>query len=170
MNRRTRLRRTAILCLHCLRNAAYYRSWNAAPTVRRREQFWISLNGNFFDVCLLDWCKLFGDLKAKHHWSKTITDQPDFLHQMYGACGLNQQTFEDYRLEVRAYRDKYVAHLDEDASLSVPRLRHAIATAKFLYDYLVTVEDNVSALVDAPDTANARYREHLLEGRTVHQH
>src|SRR5258706_16345502 len=36
MNRRTHLRRTGILCLHFVRNAAYYRAWNAAPIERRQ--------------------------------------------------------------------------------------------------------------------------------------
>ena len=101
MHRRTRLRRTGILCLHCLRNAAYYRAWNAAPQTRRREQFWVSLNGNFIDTCLLEWCKLFGDLRAMHHWSKVVSEPQAFLSGLHAVTGLDETAFEAYRLAVR---------------------------------------------------------------------
>jgi len=99
--------------MHFLRNAAYYRAFNAAPQPRRREQFWRAVNGNFIDICVLEWCKLFGDLNAMHHWSTCVTDERQFCVGLYWNVGLNQQGFEDYRLELRVYRDKFVAHLDE---------------------------------------------------------
>lgn len=169
MQRRTRLRRTGILCLHCLRNAAYYRAWNAASQARRLEQFWISLNGNFIDTCLLEWCKLFGDLRALHHWSKVVSDRDDFLAGLYAATNLDETQFEAYRLEVRAYRDKFVAHLDELNNVRIPGIQPAINSARFLYDYLVEVEDDADAFYDGPRNANARYQQHLREGRTAHE-
>jgi len=169
MNRRTRLRRTGILCLHFLRNAAYYRSWNAAPGARKREQFWQTLNGNFIDICVLEWCKLFGDMKAMHHWSKCISDPKAFLPELYARTGHDKKAFETYRLEMRAYRDKFVAHLDELNEANIPDLQPALESVRYLYEYLLNVEDDADIFHDAPRTANARYQEHLREGRTAHQ-
>lgn len=169
MQRRTRLRRIGILCLHCLRNAAYYRAWNAAPQARRQEQFWVSLNGNFIDTCLLEWCKLFGDLRAMHHWSKVVSDPDAFLTGLYAATRLDEAAFEAYRLAVRTYRDKFVAHLDGLNTIQIPNAQPAIDSARFLYNYLVDVEDDADAFHDAPRNANVRYQQHLREGRAAHQ-
>lgn len=168
MNRRTRLRRTGILCMHFVRNAAYYRAWNAAPVARRREQFWRTLNGNSIDICMLEWCKLFGDLKAQHHWSKCVTDTNAFLAGLYAHTGLGEAEFEAYRLEVRAYRDKFVAHLDELNQMRIPQLQPALDSVRYLYQYLLEHEDEVNAFHDAPRSANARYQQHLREGREAH--
>jgi hypothetical protein len=169
VNRRTRLRRTGILCLHCLRNAAYYRSWNAGSVARRKTEFWKTLNGNFIDTCLLEWCKLFGDLKAKHHWSKSVTDSDQFKAGLLQKLRMDEAALEDYRLEVREYRDKFVAHLDELNQAQIPRLQPIIDSVRYLYDYLVHVEDDVGAFRDAPQSARAYYTHHLTHGREGHQ-
>lgn len=169
MNRRTRLRRTGILCLHFLRNAAYYRAWNAAPVARRREEFWKTLNGNFIDICVLEWCKLFGDLHAQHHWSKTVTDRQVFYRGLYARTGLTKAEFEAYRVGVRTYRDKFVAHLDELNNTRIPSLQPAIESVRFLYGHLLTTEDDVNAFHDAPQDANAHFQAHLREGRSAHR-
>jgi hypothetical protein len=169
MQRRARIRRTGILCLHFLRNAAYYRVRNAAPEARRREQFWRTINGNFIDTCALEWCKLFGDSKAQHHWSKSVSDSEAFLAGLWTRTRLDIATFETYRLDVRKYRDKFVAHLDELNCIDVPSLQPGIESVSYLYDYLVTEEDDVNALHDAPRSASARYEEHLREGCDAHR-
>jgi len=168
MNRRTRLRRTGILCMHFVRNAAYYRAFNAAPVPRRREQFWRTINGNFIDVCMLEWCKLFGDLKAQHHWSKCVTDTARFLAGLYEHIGLSEAEFEAYRLEVREYRDKFVAHLDELNQMQIPQLQPALDSVRYLYQYMLEHEDDADAFHDAPRNADTRYQQHLREGREAH--
>lgn len=155
--------------MHFLRNAAYYRAWNAAPVPRRREQFWITVNGNFIDICVLEWCKIFGDSRAKHHWSKCVTDQPAFCKRLYSHIGLSEAEFEGYRLELRTYRDKFVAHLDELNEMKIPNIQPAIDSVRFLYQHMLAVEDNLNAFHDDPRNANAQYQTHLREGRTAHR-
>ena len=155
--------------MHFLRNAAYYVAFNAAPMQRRQEQFWLTLNGNFIDICLLEWCKLFGDLTAVHHWSRSVTDANAFCTRLYDAIGVNAQEFETYRRDIRRYRDKFVAHLDGLNDIQIPRLRIAISSVEFLYEYLLDVDDDVAAFVDAPRNPQARYQQHLREGRAAHR-
>jgi hypothetical protein len=155
--------------MHFLRNAAYYRAWNAATVARRREQFWITLNGNFIDTCMLEWCKLFGDLNAKHHWAKCVSNQPAFLNGLCVELRITPEQFEAFRLEVRAYRDKFVAHLDNLNTMQIPRLQPAIESVEFLYQHLLNVEDDVGAFLDAPRSASAQYQQHLREGRAAHK-
>ena len=169
MNRRTRLRRTGILCLHFMRNVAFYRAWTALSAARRKEQFWRTANGNFIDMAVLDWCKLFGDKNAKHHWSKSVTDHTAFLHGLHTRILVNAVAFEEYRLQVRTYRDKFVAHLDELHTMDIPNLQPALESVRFLYQFLRDSEDDVDALIDAPDNGVTYYREHLLLGRRTQE-
>lgn len=155
--------------MHFIRNAAYYHAWNAAPVVRKKEQFWRTLNANFIDICLLEWCKLFGDINAKHHWMKSVSDRNAFLAELYRETGLDVAKMEVYRLEVRAYRDKFVAHLDDLNEMQIPRLMPALDSVRCLYKYLVKVEDDVDAFHDAPKSPYTRYQEHLQEARNAHR-
>ena len=118
---------------------------------------------------MLEWCKLFGDLHAKHHWSKSVIDQAAFRNGLYVHTGLTAAAFEAYRLEVRAYRDKFVAHLDELNETRIPDLQPAIDSVRFLYSHLLTVEDDVNAFEDAPQDANAHFQIHMREGRAAHR-
>lgn len=168
MHRRKQLRRTGILCMHFVRNAAYFRAYNAAAPTRRRTQFWSTLNGNFIDICVLEWCKLFGDKKAQHFWEKSISEHKRFLEGLLKAVGMSDVGFEAYRLDVRTYRDKFVAHLDERNEMDIPRLEPALDSIYYLYHYLLENEDDCNAFNDAPRDAKARYHEHLEEGREAH--
>lgn len=133
MNRRTRFRRTGILYMHFQRNAAYYRAWNAARAVRRREQFWRTLNGNFIDICMVEWCKIFGNVRAQHRWSNCVSDADKFLNGLYKPIGLSEEEFTTYLIEVRTYRDKFVAHLDGLNAMKIPQLQPALDSVRYLY-------------------------------------
>ena len=67
LSRRDRLRRVALLCCAFARNVAFYRTGmadEAQPLLsqyHRAASFWRQVNSNFFDMAVLEWCKLFGD-------------------------------------------------------------------------------------------------------------
>lgn len=104
-----------------------------------------------------------------HHWSKCVTDQNAFCKELYTRTGLTEAEFEAYRLEVRTYRDKFVAHLDELNDIKIPNLQPAIESVRFLYEHMLAVEDDVNAFHDAPQDANAQYQVHMRDGRAVHR-
>jgi hypothetical protein len=75
---RDRVRRAAILCVHFMRNLAYYRAGWAVRVghsgrsgsshrvlLRNDSQFWRTVNGNCLDACILEWCKLFAEPRGK---------------------------------------------------------------------------------------------------------
>ena len=136
MTRKQRLRRIGILCCHFLRNLAFYKAGWRKNKLIFNEQFWVNANGNFLDICILEWCKLFGEKRGQHYWQKVITDQPAFLTQLLHAVGLTEVEFNVYIEEMRTYRNKFVAHLDEDKVANIPRLRTALRSAAYLYDHL----------------------------------
>jgi hypothetical protein len=51
--------------------------------LNEHDQFWVIINGNFLDIAVLEWCKLFGDTRGKHYFGKVISDVPAFNTQSY---------------------------------------------------------------------------------------
>ncbi len=175
MNRRQHIRRVGILCCHCLRNMAFYISgWrNGEPVRKEPSQFWINVNGNFMDICVLEWCKLFAEeKKGKHYWGKVITDHASFFDGLIKVLGMTKDQWKLYIKEMRTYRDKVLAHLDDlDLQVRVcfPELNVAHQSAAYLYDYLRAHEDEGGLFIDSPDTASTFYVHFLNEGMLVYR-
>lgn len=132
-----RVHRTVSLCLHCLRNIAFYRAGFHGYKYRLRRQFWVALNGGFMDTAILEWCKLFSDRRGKHRWNRSVDDEAAFAQALYRCLGCTEAQFEAYIKTFRHPRNKFIAHLDDEDVMTLPRLRMARASAAFLHGYLV---------------------------------
>ena len=168
MTRQQRLRRTGLLCCHFLRNLAFYKSgWKNGKLIFK-EQFWVNANGNFLDICVLEFCKLFADKKGQHYWKNVITDHAQFLNGLLLAVDQTEVQFESYIKEIRTYRDKFVAHLDTEEVMNIPKLREARKLVSYLYDYLLTNEEEDNCFHDAPKKSSNFYTLFYLQGRRVY--
>ena len=58
-------------------------------------QFWINAIGNFLDICVLEWCKLFGEKRGKHYWREIISDPDSFFQELLNETGLTETEFYD---------------------------------------------------------------------------
>jgi hypothetical protein len=171
MTRRERIRRVAILCCHCLRNLAFYKAgWRDGEFIHKKpSQFWINVNGNFIDICVLEWCKLFGLKRDEHYWEKVITDRASFFDGLIKLLSLSKDEFEAYVQEVRSYRDKFIAHLDSEKVMNIPKqLLIVQQSASYLYDYLLANEDEGNFFPDTPASASSFYNRSLKEGESVY--
>ena len=70
LTRGKRLRRVVIVCASFGRNLAYYRVGQEKgravhPEDQRHASFWRQVNGNFLDLCVLEWCQLFGERERR---------------------------------------------------------------------------------------------------------
>ena len=90
MERNKRLRRVGILCCHFARNYAYYNAGWSSKGLKVKDQFWVSLNSNFIDISVIEWCKLFGDYKDKHHFGLSQSSHLDYCYKK-GICQLQQE-------------------------------------------------------------------------------
>lgn len=150
LTRRERLRRAAILCCSCARNLAYYRAgWQDGKPLFDPTRLQRTINSNFIDMAVLEWCKLFHS-REKHSWRSIVTQPQIFEHSLMQATGLDDAALQEFVARTRAYRDKFVAHLDFDPVAYVPKLDVPKATATFYYSYLLAHEDEGDTFDDGP--------------------
>jgi hypothetical protein len=139
-----RIRRCQILCGHCIRNIAYYRASRdeSRKRIAPRTNFWVGVEGSFLDMAILEWCKLFGDQKGKinslHGWEHIVgnvlkAEPIDFFRDLLSDLKIGSEDFETVRQEARRYRDKFVAHLDEENTTNIPDLSIPLEATIFLY-------------------------------------
>jgi len=98
---------------------AYYRGltavWNGQTTP---SEFWAATVDDYLKLATVAWCNVFGSRKEALHWTQTPTcdilqqASQDFHHRLLSKTGFTQQQWETYHKEMRAFRDKYVAHFD----------------------------------------------------------
>ena len=169
LTRRQRVRRVGILCCHYLRNCAYYYAGRNGKTLKRKDQFSITINSNFMDLCTLEFCKLFSETRGRHHWRKVITDQNGFLDGLLKAVGMSEAEFNDYVASMKFYRDKYVAHLDEELGGRYPHLGPGKKAVSYLFDYLLKYEDEGDFFPDASGTAGMFYGDREDEGKAAYR-
>jgi hypothetical protein len=162
MTKRERLRRVAILCRNFAVNLAYYRVGRKPEHLHlqdyeQRGNFWRAVSGNFIDICVLEWCKLFADGNGKHHWSKIVSDPVGFKSELMNHLGIDEAAFQREIDVMRKYRDKFLAHLDSDEVMQIPSLNIAKKAVWFYYAYVVQHEAQPGDLAGFPGDLDAGY-------------
>jgi hypothetical protein len=163
LSHRDRMRRVVLLCCAVARNVAYYRAgWVAEvqPLLSRRHpntSFWRQVNGNFFDIAVLDCCKLFGDLNetplkrvGKHHWRRVASNPDDFETRLHAQLSTDSAGFTEVIRKIRDYRDRFVAHLDDELKMFPPELDTARKAVTFYHRHIVECEARPGELAALP--------------------
>lgn len=87
---------------------------------------------------------------------------------MLRTLRLTEDQFETYTNEMWTYRDKFVAHLDLDEIMQIPRMRLARQSVAYLYDYLLAHEDDGGFFPEAPSRAARFYQLYANEAKGVY--
>ncbi len=164
MNQRDRVRGVGLLCCHCTRNVAYYRAGWVDNGFVSNDDFWRNANSNFLDISVIEWCKLFCESKEKHHWRKVVPETAAFLPALWEAIGVTEDVFNANCKEMKTYRNKFVAHLDAERRMQIPRLTLVVDSVVFLYD--LVRNEYQDFLLDAPEDLRSYYEERLEHGRS----
>lgn len=149
-----RVRRVAILCCTCMRNIAFYRACWDGHDLRVNNEFWKTVSGNFLDTAVHEWFKAFAHKRSKHHWSKVIPESSHaaFEHDLLAHLDLapmptyngdeleGAHPYEQFNDLLRKYRDKFLAHLDDELVANLPVTEPMRKGAEFLFDYLTTTQ------------------------------
>ncbi len=174
LQRKERLRRVVRLCCYFGTNLAYYRvGWSPEhKQLLDRVQgynFWRTVNGNFLDVCVLEWCKLFGDQRGKHYWGKIVKDRAGFKAALLDHLGLEEDAFQKEVAIMRTYRDKWVAHLDSDITGIYPALDVAKKAVRFYHAHIVKHEAEPGDLAGLPLEFDKGYQDCEDEAKAIYQ-
>jgi len=81
--------------------------------------FWRVIYGNFHDVAVIEWCKLFGSDHAEHqpvHWKSLVPEiqQDEFRDGLLDALSITQEKWVNYWQHMKEHRDNHVAHFNEE--------------------------------------------------------
>jgi hypothetical protein len=98
------------------------------------------MEGNCIDIAVLEWCKLFAENGGWHSWRRVVTDPEDFEAALLESLGKTQEQFEQIILEVRRYRDRFIAHLDNDQTMQIPLFDPLLESTRFYFSHIVTAE------------------------------
>jgi hypothetical protein len=120
-----RILRAAIICCRIARNLAYYWETDKVFCSMPQGTFWNVALGNFIDIAILDWCILFGsDHKdhQKHHWKRILplADHENFKNEIDYILEQNNKKWDDHWKEITNYRNRFVAHLDDNDDTPFP--------------------------------------------------
>lgn len=152
-----RIRRVTLLCTHAFRNFAFYRAGWKGIELQATEQFFPTVNSNFIDIGYLEWYKLFADKNGNHHWTKVIPSTHSFESELLKALKISERQWQEYIQAVRKYRDKFIAHLDDERVMHPPKTKIARNSAAYLYDYLRNDAEASKSLQDANLTSRSYY-------------
>jgi hypothetical protein len=126
------------------------------------------VNGNFVDMCVLEWCKLFADRNGKHFWGTVVT-APDSFKAGLRHLRLDEGAFQNKIEEMRRLRDKHIAHQDSDSIGYTPKLDIAKKAVWFYHAQVVNQEANRADLERLPVELDAGYAECEEEAKAIYR-
>ncbi len=170
MTRDERVRRVALLCCHLTRNLAYYHAqWKVLPP-EKEAQFWTTVNGNFIDTSVIEWCKLFGDDNGKHHWKRIIEDRVSFKLRLLEDVGISKEQWRSCWKQLKEYRDKFLAHLDSEHTMQIPLMTIPMRMVAFYYGELRDCCSHPEVMRELPNDMHQYYQQCYGEATEVFAH
>jgi hypothetical protein len=174
-----RRRRVVQLCCSFMRNLAFHRAGLDIEVQRKlldsrhpQAAFRREAHGNFFDVCVLDWCKLFADWKGEHHWRRVVDEHEHerFRADLHATLGVTSDAFTKLITNIKGYRDQFVAHLDKKREMLLPALDTAKGAIVFLHEHLVQQAGcgDWSGLPTSPEQLEQGFAQAVREARSVY--
>lgn len=86
-----------------------------------------------------------------------VIDRAGFMSGLCHELGMSGKQFNAYANSVAHYRNKFVAHLDDERVMYPPRLRVMRKSVRYLYEHLLKDQDAKTCLTDAPTSAYQFY-------------
>ena len=149
--------------IYVVRNAANYRSM-----VKYKDDFnqnyWIHIFNNFFDLAILEWCKVFGTDSEPTHWKTLVDDHESFRKGRLKHMGLTESEWESYWTKAKNYRNNIITHFRKNPNKvkNYPALDNIITSACYYYGWLVKAlaERNI---IQEPESLEVYYNNCLKQ-------
>jgi hypothetical protein len=176
MPRALRVRRVQILCCAVVRNVAYYRCGWVEKEGKQRPLFESNIertiNANFFDTAVLEWCKLFGEPRHEpQHWERVLSDREQkraFKLGLLNAIDGQRKDWNAIRGKCIEYRNDFLAHLGSEPEMQLPFLTHVERSAAFFYSFLQDSEPEHLERTEPLDI-DAFYEDCAVAGRAYYK-
>ena len=173
MTQAERLRRVVRLCRSFAWNLSYFREGQKSQYEWLFDgqnpvcNFWNVTRNNFLDMCILEWCKLFGKPRELHHWKKIVAEPKSFEAELLAHVGVDESRFQEHILKTRDYRDKFIAHLDSDSTMMIPMLDIHKKAASFYHAKML--RDDRGDFLGLEGDLESLYEEFELEAAQVYE-
>ena len=121
--------------IYVIRNVAYHNSL-AKFKDDFNQNYWILISNNFFDVAILEWCKVFGTNSEPTHWKTIVNNHQLFRNDLLSSIGLDEKEWNNFWQSVNSYRNNIIAHFRRIPGLSYPSLGVIIDSSFYYYKWL----------------------------------
>lgn len=136
MNREILLNKAASLCVDFTRQLLFYQQFTARKD-RFNEIVLVYIHNNFIDMAALQWGHLFGNHKDILHYRNVVKDPDALKSEMLESFGMSSEEWKSYWDEMKAYRDKAVAHLEPSPNLALPNFNFAYSCVSHYYSNII---------------------------------
>lgn len=121
----------------------------------------IIIHNNFYDMAVLDFMKIFGDINNDDfHYRKILAGADAVYTELLEMLAFSEESWWVYRKEIKTFRDKRIAHLDKERGINIPCLDIAYSAISKIYDTAAKEKKELGRFV-CDDTLDT-YREKNL--------
>ncbi len=151
--------------VYVTRNVAYHRSLEPFKD-DFNQNYWILVFNNFFDIAVLEWCKVFGSRAQGTHWSNHVKNQETFRKGLLDKVGMSEAEWHAYWESIKNYRDELLAHHESSSKVSsYPDLGHALTACYYCYEILIK-ELRALKVYDYPDNLEEYFKKSLVQAES----
>lgn len=121
-------------------------------TPKSEEEYAAWVRTNFLDYAIARFACFFGSTGSNPtHWKNLVEEehQVDFRAELLSKTSQSLEEWQNYRNLLLNFRDRYLAHLDDENQFVLPSLNQAHIAAKHYFDWLI--ERNSGLLINHPE-------------------
>jgi hypothetical protein len=89
-----------------------------------------------------------------------------FKERMFSELNIKQTDLDKVHGSIKAYRDKFVAHLDSEGTMNIPRLDEGLRMVCFYYSEVEKICEDMSGL---PGSLESFYDKNYKDGRAQYK-
>jgi hypothetical protein len=151
--------------LYVVRNAANYRSLKAVHRDIFSQSYWIIISNNFYDMAILEWCKIFGTDNEPTHWKTLVNDHNSFRNGLLKHIGLDVLGWQSYWEQIRDYRNNALTHHRKSPMVTqFPPIDNVLKSAFYYYDWLVKQLEDIG-IIQEPNNLEDYYNSYLQQAK-----
>ena len=151
--------------LYVVRNVASFRSLEAVLAEGPNPSYWIYVLNNFYDLTILEWCKVFGAYGEPTHWTILVSEQDRdaFREGLLNHLGVSESGWQSTGKQVTDYRNHRLAHHERNTKVTnYPAIENILKSAFYDHDWLVK-QLEVIGIIEEPSSLPDYYASYVQQ-------